>query len=59
MNTLLQIQVNGQEVTGADGIVRVEKTLSVMDLLTSGGIGGNIIMLSIFILSIEIGRAHV
>lgn len=52
MNTLLQIQVNGQEVTGADGIVRVEKTLSVMDLLTSGGIGGNIIMLSIFILSI-------
>jgi biopolymer transport protein ExbB len=50
---LLQVQVDSTAVAGAlDSDQPVEKTLSVMDLIMSGGIGGHLIMLTLLVLSI-------
>lgn len=46
----LQIQVPGESI--ASGEEPVEKTLSIMKLITSGGTGGMIIMSVLFVLSI-------
>lgn len=53
MRPFLQLNVNqGAEV--ADGLTEepVEKTLSIMELITSGGVGGILIMSVLFVLSI-------
>lgn len=47
----LQISMPDTAATGADQLP-VEKTLSIWELVTSGGIGGQIIMLVLFMLSI-------
>jgi biopolymer transport protein ExbB len=50
---LLQIDITGQEsVELGSEMVQEEKTLAIMDLITQGGTGGILIMLSLFILSI-------
>ncbi len=49
------LQISMPDTTGAVGaedIQPVEKTLSIIDLITSGGIGGQLIMAALFILSI-------
>lgn len=52
-NILLQIQLTGEETTDmVEGVVQEEKTLAVMDMITQGGVGGILIMLTLFILSI-------
>jgi len=53
MRPFLQIKVN-QGAVVAEGLTEepVEKTLSIMELITSGGVGGIIIMSILFILSI-------
>jgi biopolymer transport protein ExbB len=52
MSLLLQINETGAAMQ--DGMVEepVEKTLSIMELITSGGIGGQLVMLILFILSV-------
>lgn len=50
---LLQVTLgNGTAVAATQAPVTVQKTLSVWELVSSGGIGGNIIMISLLILSI-------
>ncbi|MCC7332336.1 MAG: MotA/TolQ/ExbB proton channel family protein [Flavobacteriales bacterium] len=50
---LLQVTLgNGTAVAVTQAPVTVQKTLSVWELVSSGGIGGNIIMISLLILSI-------
>ncbi len=49
---LLQIAVGNTPVENLQKIVPIEKTLSIWDLVSSGGIGGNIIMIALLILSI-------
>ena len=52
---LLQINMTGDAgaaVTDTTAIVPQEETLSIMNLITSGGVGGIIIMSTLFILSI-------
>ena len=51
-NVLLQIQVAGQQVQNAGDVIPEEKTLAIMDLILSGGVGGMLIMLTLFVLSI-------
>ena len=51
-NFLMQIQVTGGDQGMIEGVVQEEKTLSIMDLITSGGVGGILIMTTLFILSI-------
>jgi biopolymer transport protein ExbB len=54
MNSILIGQINVAEPI-ADSLaveVPVEKTLSILELITSGGVGGTIIMVSLFVLSI-------
>ncbi len=52
-NFLLQITVGNTPVTETtDMVVPEEKTLSIMELILSGGIGGNIIMATLLVLSI-------
>ncbi|MFB1021255.1 MAG: MotA/TolQ/ExbB proton channel family protein [Vicingaceae bacterium] len=53
MNSILIGQINVAEPI-ADSLaveVPVEKTLSILELITSGGVGGTIIMVSLFVLS--------
>jgi len=53
INFLTQIKVTGQEsLDMGNGIVPEEKTLAIMDLITQGGVGGMLIMISLFVLSI-------
>lgn len=53
LSFLLQITQNGTETAETTGeVVPQEKTLSIIELLTSGGIGGQIIMLTLLIFSI-------
>jgi biopolymer transport protein ExbB len=52
MGFLLQIITNGSSGAAVTEELPVEKTLSVWELVTSGGIGGNLIMGVIFALSI-------
>ena len=49
MSLLLQIQTVPDSLTNPE---ITEKTLSVVDLITSGGIGGNLVMGALGILSI-------
>lgn len=49
MSLLLQIQSVPDSLTNPE---ITEKTLSVVDLITSGGIGGNLVMGALGILSI-------
>ena len=52
-NFLLQMTVGNNAVTEtAETIVPEEKTLSVWELVTSGGIGGAVIMITLLILSV-------
>lgn len=52
-NFILQIQVTGEGAEAVTGeLVQEEKTLPIMDLITSGGVGGSLIMLTLFVLSI-------
>jgi len=52
-NFLLQMTVGNNAVTEtAEAIVPEEKTLSVWELVTSGGIGGAVIMITLLILSV-------
>jgi len=52
-NFLLQITVGNSPATEtAEVIIPEEKTLSIMELILSGGIGGNIIMATLLVLSI-------
>jgi biopolymer transport protein ExbB len=54
MNSILIGQINVAEPI-ADSLaveVPVEKTLSILELITSGGVGGTIIMVSLFVLSV-------
>jgi len=54
MNSMLIGQINVAEPI-ADSLaseVPVEKTLSILELITSGGVGGTIIMMSLFVLSV-------
>ncbi|MEQ8323068.1 MAG: MotA/TolQ/ExbB proton channel family protein [Vicingaceae bacterium] len=48
----LQIEMAGSAAENAAEAVQQEKTLSIMELITQGGPGGMLIMLSLFILSI-------
>ena len=50
-NLLLQINTTGADSTDMSGVPE-EKTLSIIDLITSGGIGGQLIMLVLFVLSV-------
>ena len=50
MSLLLQIDTLSVAQEGMADAVPVEKTLSIMELLVSGGIGGQAIMLSLFIM---------
>ncbi len=53
LSFLLQITQNGAETAETTGeVVPQEKTLSIIELLTSGGIGGQIIMLTLLIFSV-------
>lgn len=53
MNTiLLQLTVANNTVSAAQEVISQEKTLTVWQLVSSGGIGGAIIMISLLILSI-------
>ncbi len=53
INLLTQIQIAGEDGQPmVDGVVPEEKTLAIMDLITQGGPGGMLIMLSLFVLSI-------
>jgi biopolymer transport protein ExbB len=49
--TLLQINTTGTDTADMAGVPE-EKTLSIIDLITSGGIGGQLIMLVLFVLSV-------
>src|SRR3989338_9186568 len=53
---LLQVTLGNNPVhSSADGqtpVAVTEKTLSVWELISSGGVGGNIIMISLLVLSI-------
>ena len=52
---LLQIDVLGdtlKQVSESNEIIVEEKTLSILELVTSGGTGGNLIMITLCILSI-------
>ena len=52
---LLQIDVLSdtlKQVSESDKIIVEEKTLSILELITSGGTGGNLIMITLAILSI-------
>ena len=52
---LLQINVLSdtlKQVTESNEVIVEEKTLSVLELITSGGTGGNLIMITLAILSI-------
>jgi len=52
LNTpLLQINTAGTDTADMAGVPE-EKTLSIIDLITSGGIGGQLIMLVLFVLSV-------
>lgn len=52
-NILFQIQIAGMSGQDSVGeIIPEKKTLAIMDLVTQGGIGGILIMLTLFILSI-------
>lgn len=52
-NFLLQMTVGNEAVLEtADAIVPEEKTLSVWELVTSGGIGGAVIMITLLVLSV-------
>ena len=54
MNSILIGQINVAEPI-ADSLAAefpVEKTLSILELITSGGVGGTIIMVSLFVLSV-------
>lgn len=48
----LQISMPAADTASAGGPAPVEKTLSIWNLATSGGIGGQIIMLTLLIFSI-------
>ena len=50
-NLLLQINTTGTDTSDMSGVPE-EKTLSIIDLITSGGIGGQLIMLVLFVLSV-------
>lgn len=54
MNSIVLGQINVSEpLVGSLGTeVPVEKTLSILELTTSGGVGGTIIMFSLFVLSV-------
>jgi len=52
MSLLLQINETGVAMQENMGDEPVEKTLSILELITSGGIGGQLVMLILFILSI-------
>ena len=51
---LLQINTIGDTLsqTSVDGEIAEEKTLSILELITSGGTGGNLIMITLGVLSI-------
>jgi len=50
---LMQIEVSGAEAqTMVDGVIPEEKTIPIMDLITQGGVGGMLIMFTLFVLSI-------
>ena len=51
---LLQINTIGDTLsqTSVDGEIVEEKTLSILELITSGGTGGNLIMITLGVLSI-------
>jgi len=52
-NILLQIQLTGEETAEmVEGVVQEEKTMPIMDMITQGGVGAILIMLTLFILSI-------
>lgn len=53
LHQILQIQVTGEgsELT-ASGVESVEKTMSIWELITGVGVGGMLIMITLFILSI-------
>ena len=53
INFLMQIQVTGEEGQAmAEELVQEEKTMPIIDLITQGGVGGMLVMLTLFILSI-------
>ncbi len=53
VNFLMQIQITGDGAQNVvDNIVPEEKTIAIMELIIQGGIGGILIMISLFILSI-------
>ena len=47
-----QINMATEGAEGATGMVQEEKTMPIMDLITQGGAGGMLIMLTLFILSV-------
>jgi biopolymer transport protein ExbB len=50
---IFQIQMTGDAAhQAADSTVQVEKTMSIMELITQGGVGGMLIMITLFILSV-------
>lgn len=52
---LLQIDIVSDTITQANNaneIIAEEKTLSILELITSGGTGGNLIMIALALLSI-------